>query len=108
MSHRIPFVDFICDSPVDVVRRMHQTAERFRSLHPNSWDNSLIFSSAKTPDELSAPYESAKFPKMALFLSPETYQYTEGRTPFVPDLEHLRRVKSANLPLGVKIMVGST
>jgi hypothetical protein len=101
-------VDFICDSPVDLIRRMHAKADKFRRLYPSSWDNSLIFSSAKTPDDMSTAYESAKYPKMPLFLSPEAYQHTQGRMPLVPDLEHLRRVKTTTLPLGVSISVASS
>jgi len=101
-------VDFICDSPVDLIQKMHAKAEKFRSIYPSSWDNSLVFSSAKTPDELVAAYEAAKYPKMPLFLSPEAYAYTQGRMPRVPDLEHLRRVKTTSLPLGLTISVAST
>ena len=101
-------VDFICDSPVDLIRKMHAKADKFRTIYPSSWDNSLVFSAPKTPNELSVAYETAKYPKMPLFLSPEAYAYRKGRMPRVPDLDHLKRVKTTDLPLGVTISVAST
>jgi len=83
-----PAADLICDSPVGLVEQMHVRAERLRRLYPTSWDNTLIFSSAKTPAELQTAYAAAKYPRLPLFLGPETYEFREGRQPLVPDLEH--------------------
>jgi hypothetical protein len=102
-----PAIDFICDSPVDIVDRMHIKAERLRALYPASWDNSLVFSSAKTPTELRAAYDSAKYPCLPLFLQPERYEFREGRKPLVPDLEHLRRIKTVDMPMGTVISAAS-
>jgi hypothetical protein len=98
-----PSRDLICDSPLEIVQRMNSKAERFRLTYPKSWDGSLIFSSAKTPAELMEIYDAAKYPALPLFLGPETYQFRDGRSPLVPDLDHLKRIKAKDMPVGTTI-----
>jgi len=100
--------DFICDSPVEIVERMYAKAEVFRRLYPESWDKSLIFSQSKTSAELAEAYDIAKHPRLPLHLEPEQYDWRQNRNPLVPDLEHMRRVKTVGIPVGTIIHVADS
>jgi len=102
-------VDFICDSPIPFLQKMEIVASHFRKLFPEQWyDFNVVPQNPKHIDELNNAYEKARFPASNLFLTPDSFVYREGRVPCVPDIDHLRRIPTGNVPVGLTIGVLDT
>lgn len=101
--------DFVSEPPFLELETIENLVSKLKENYCDVFkDKRIVFDYLKTCDEIKEAWKRAAGNTDRMFFEPSRYQYRKGKSPFLYDLDNLRKLHVTDAEHGVQVEVYST